>query len=271
MLRFKCCSLFCCSLFVLHLSASALAAAAAAATEPAPTVVVGAQPAPEPLQSQADVNIDRGLLLPTAMMQPAGSLTYNNYELLFHGLTYAPTEHVQISLTALPPIVEDMPLLGIVAVKAAVLTTAHVHLALQGQAGLLQSTTGANESAGILGVGALASVCLTDDCASLASASASYDLWLGDSANASSILYGGSIVARAATHVKFLLEVASARGGAGADASQNLDGILASYGLRFYGGNIAGDIAFVKPILFSSDSTGILLGLPFFNFSYRWQ
>ena len=34
------------------------------------------------------------------LRQPAGSVTYNNYELLFHGLTYAPTDRVQVSLTA---------------------------------------------------------------------------------------------------------------------------------------------------------------------------
>jgi hypothetical protein len=70
MMRFKCCSFL-----ILLLPASA----AAAATEPTPTVEGGVNASEGAPPSEADVNIDRGLLLPTAMTQPAGSLTYNNY------------------------------------------------------------------------------------------------------------------------------------------------------------------------------------------------
>src|SRR5437868_15091620 len=91
------------------------ASAAAAPDGEAPGTVVAA-PGPAPAAS-SDPNIDRGFLLPTAMNQPAGSITYNNYELLLHGLTYAFTDRVQATVTVLAPIVKDMPFFGVAAVK----------------------------------------------------------------------------------------------------------------------------------------------------------
>src|SRR5262249_54443327 len=100
--------------------------AANAQTVPAPAVdpagVVQAAPAtPAAGATSADPNIDRGFLLPTAMTQPAGSVTYNNYELLLHGVTYGITDRVQGTVTVLSPIVRDMPFVGFAAVKGRIL------------------------------------------------------------------------------------------------------------------------------------------------------
>jgi len=212
------------------------------------------------------------------MTQPKGSLTYNNYELVLHGLTYGITDNVQTSLTVMAPLVRDMPFLGTAAVKWQFLSTPRFHLALQGSASMIHvfddglSDGASTSNAYALGAGAFASYCLRDDCSSLASLSATYQLGIagsgGDTAHA--IIYGGSIVHRVARHVKLLGEVTSLATNTVADSNfDNVSGALVSYGVRLHTANIASDLGFMKPI--SGDRNDpILLGLPFINVSYRW-
>src|SRR5688572_28820601 len=96
---------------------SALAVAAPALAH-VPTVT--AQPSAAANPADLDPNLDRTFLLPPAMTQPKGSITYNNYELLLHGITYGLTDRVQISGTVLAPITEDIPFMGFAAVKGQV-------------------------------------------------------------------------------------------------------------------------------------------------------
>jgi hypothetical protein len=209
------------------------------------------------------------------MTQPAGSVTYNNYELLLHGISYGITDRVQASVTVLSPIVRDMPFVGFAAIKGRILATDRFHLALQGSLGwghAFDTTSDAN--AYTAGAGAFASYCLRSDCSSLLSASATYQLGLADGATdrAHMVIYGGSLVHRVGRHVKLLGEVTSAAGGIGvAGESENIDGVLVGYGVRFHSNDIAADVGFVKPIVADSGSDDFLLGLPFVNVSYRWQ
>lgn len=241
-----------------------------------PTTVV-AQPAPQVAPAADDPNIDRAFLEPTAMTQPAGSLTYNNYELLLHGFTYGITDRVQASVTALSPIVKDMPLLGIAAVKWQVLSMSRFHLALQGSAGLSHSFNGDNladstSNAYLLGAGAFATYCLRADCASLVSVNASYESVLAGGNMANGVVFGGAIVQRLTSHVKLLGEVTAGTSKvSGADNFSTIDGALVSYGVRFHTNRIASDVGFIKPVSFSGDSSDFLLGLPFVSVSYRWN
>ena len=244
-----------------------------------PATVVVQQPAAPSSPAAADPNIDRGFLQPTALTQPAGSLTYNNYELLLHGLTYGITDRVQVSATVLAPLVSQMPFVGVASVKWQFLSTARLHLALQGSGTMLHvsltesdAPTGtASGNAFLVGAGAFASYCLRADCSSLASLSATYQLALdGGNSTSSVVVYGGSIVHRVARHVKLLGEITSAAGGTGTSNFDNVSGALASYGVRFHNANLASDIGFMKPI-FTDSSDPFLLGLPFINVSYRWN
>ena len=244
-----------------------------------PATVVVQQPAAPASPAAADPNIDRGFLQPTALTQPAGSLTYNNYELLLHGLTYGITDRVQVSATVLAPLVSQMPFVGVASVKWQFLSTARLHLALQGSGTMLHvsltesdAPTGtASGNAFLVGAGAFASYCLRADCSSLASLSATYQLALdGGNSTSSVVVYGGSIVHRVARHAKLLGEITSAAGGTGTSNFDNVSGALASYGVRFHNANLASDIGFMKPI-FTDSSDPFLLGLPFINVSYRWN
>jgi hypothetical protein len=239
---------------------------------PPPPMAVAA---PQPLAPGVgeDPNVDRAILLPTAMTQPAGSVTYNNYELLLHGITYGVTDNIQTTFTVLAPITKDIPLLGFASVKGQLAVGDRLHLALQGTLGFATASTGNSSSVVTLGGGAFASVCLTEDCTSLLSASALYELSAWDSSSSDSarvLIYGGSLAARLTPHVKLLAEVTSGAAMSNND-STNLPGALFSYALRFHTGAIAGDVGFIKPIGKDLGGDSLLLGLPFVSFSYRWM
>jgi len=242
-----------------------------------PAQVVDAAPAsPSARGASDDPNIDRGFLLPTAMTQPAGSVTYNNYELLLHGVTYGITDRVQGSVTVLSPIVKDMPFVGFAAVKGRIVDTERFHLALQGSLGCGHSFNSSDITSDVYsaGVGALASYCLRDNCSSLVSASATYQAAFPGSFSdrTDMVIYGGSIVHGVGKHFKLLGEVASAagRGGTNNDIT-NVDGVLVGYGVRFHTDAIAADVGFLKPVTGGVTDGDFIMGLPFASVSYRWQ
>jgi hypothetical protein len=268
-----------CALLFASLVPSALASTASAQPLSATSTTAVAQPTPPGAVAgvTSDPNIDRAFLQPTAMTQPAGTITYNNYELLLHGFTYGVTDNLQTTLTVLSPISSDMPILGIGAVKWHLPAGDRVHLALQGTLGYEHPSHGSGESVYIMGAGGFASFCLRDDCSSLLSASVNYQLAVDPtvSGRAHFVIYGGSLVHRLGTHVKLLGEVTSAAVGAtpvggGQTDFENLSGVLVSYGLRFHTDSIAGDVGFVKPFVDGPDD-GLFMGLPFVSLSYRWQ
>jgi hypothetical protein len=248
--------------------ASASVAHAQAAQQTDPANVVNATPAPAATATSADPNIDRGFLLPTAMTQPAGSVTYNNYELLLHGVSYGITDRLQLSATVLAPIVKEFPFVGNASLKWQVYRGQRLHLALQGSLGGGYTSDG-DAGAFMAGLGGLTSVCIRQDCSSLLSASVTYQLISTDrDARNSGLIYGVSLVHRVGPHVKLLAEVASASLFSSGDLKGN--GGLFSYGVRFYSNNIAADIGFMKP--FGGDGADFfLMGFPFASVSYRWQ
>jgi hypothetical protein len=64
--------------------------------------------------------------------------------------------------------------------------------------------------------------------------------------------------------------VASAAGRV-AGETENIDGVLVGYGVRFHTDAIAADVGFLKPVSSGADDGDFLVGLPFVNVSYRWQ
>jgi hypothetical protein len=258
---------------LLIVAGLATPAATALAAEPPATAATGATAGAGAGRS-ADPNIDRGFLMPTAMTQPAGSLTYNNYELLLHGLTYGITDRVQLSVTALSPITRDMPFFATAAVKLRAPIGERLHLAFQGTGSYGHIfDDGDGGDLVMLGAGALGSFCLRADCSSLLSAGATYQLATasGTADEGHLIIYGASLVHRVGAHVKLLGEVASAAIYSSGDDLDNAPGLMASYGVRFHGDSLAADVGFMKPLSTDGDlNDELLLGLPFVNLSYRW-
>lgn len=244
-----------------------LTTSAARASSDEPTLAVVADSGA--LGASADPNLDRGLVLPTAMTQPAGSLTYNNYELLLHGLTYGITDRLQVSGTVLLPIVESVPFVGNVAVKGRVIASDRFHLSVQGSLAYGEIRSWQSDSVSVVGAGPLATFCLRDDCSSLLSAVVTYQLLYADGKMAHLLLYGGSLIHRVGNHVKLIVEAASASGGS--DEIESGSGLIFNYGVRFHGRMLAADVGFIKPIgAIAEHNDPFLLGIPFVNLSFRW-
>jgi hypothetical protein len=210
-----------------------------------------------------DPNLDRSFLVPTAMTQPKGSLTYSNYELALHGLTYGFTDRLQGSLTILPPYVDDIPFVAVLSVKGQVVRSDRLHLALQG------STTFASadhDSAAAFSGGTLFSACISEDCASLVSLGLTV---LFSNQDEDYILsYSGSLTQKLSEHTKLLVEMVSAAYHDDDTGYHGAPGFLLNYGIRFHGHNFAGDVGFMRPVGFEDDGN-IAMGLPFVNFTYR--
>jgi hypothetical protein len=216
-----------------------------------------------------DPNLDRSFLLPTAMTQPKSTLTYSNYELLFHGITYGITDHLQGSLTLLPPYVKDMPLIGSLALKGQIMSLEWLKIALQGSFSFTSesSSSDTNSSSSLFGLGAFASACLVDDCSSLTSFSTT--LLVPDFNQSMLLAYSGSLTQRISSHAKLLVEIASASFKDDHRDFENAPGLLINYGIRFHGKSYAADVGFMRPVGDSFYNDEFVLGLPFLNFSYR--
>lgn len=251
-----------------------MARASAAFATSDPSATISSAPPSSSAGVSDDPNLDRSFLLPTAMTQPKGTLTYNNYELLFHGLSYGLTDRLQLTATVLSPISKDIPFVGFAALKGQVVNGERVKIAGQASVGYIHvfddNSSTSNNNAFFVSGAALGSFCVQEGCHSLLSATVSLMQPLGQGADSTPIFYYGvSAIQRVGRHVKLLAEVASAAGNNSGDF-ENADGFLVNYGVRFHNQSIASDVGFMRPFATSGDAPDFILGVPFVNVSYRW-
>lgn len=221
-----------------------------------------------------DANIDRAWFGTTALTQPAGTVGFNDYELILMGLTWAPTDRLQITATFLTPIVSDMCCYGVFSAKVRLADAGRFHFALLGSFAVAsvqgvdlygEGASGERSTGWAALAGGAATVCLDESCRSLASA------WLTTGFNQYSmstewpILYGASLTF--GRHVKGLIEIDSAA--LLGDVTKAARGVLVAYGVRFTGRNIAGDIGFVRPFGEGVDMGSLAIGIPMLTFTYR--
>lgn len=226
-------------------------------------------PPPDPTPGlREDPNIDRAWFSPTAVTQPKGSFSFNDYELVFLGATYGVTDNFQLSVAFFPPLTTDLPFLGLLSGKLGFPVSDRVRLA----ASFSVAHVSEDEDEVTIGIlGAALSVCTDDPCASLFSAYAYGGFAFGEDDDSVPLVFGASLVQRLARHVKLVLDVGTAAiVGEGTD--ELADGLLVSYGVRFFSDNIAGDIGFARPIFFSDDEEDFefILGVPVATFTYRF-
>ncbi|MCC6998411.1 MAG: hypothetical protein IT370_27615 [Deltaproteobacteria bacterium] len=249
---------------------------------PAPLAVDPGPPVPMNRRGRLqDPHIDRGLIniiSPTAETQPKGSFSFTDYELFLMGITYGATDNLQVSLTTMAPITEDMPLFAIIGGKLQLLGTGNLHLALVGN--LFYGSDGDSgnsaDSASAALLGGAVSLCLDPTCASLLSGALQAGFALEtDQHGVLPYLVSVSISKTIGRRVKLLAGFDTA--GLTADGDNELaDGGLLSYGLRFFSSDIAGDVGFIKPVCLSSRfegdcDGGLVMGVPWVDFSYRWN
>lgn len=262
------------ALLAIVLSTTHLSRAHAEEEDPSDAVVAKGLPPAAPAAPAKDPNLDRGFVLPTAMTQPARSVTYNNYELLLHGVTYGITDRIQASVTALSPITSDMPVFVVGSLKGRVLSMSRFHLAVQGSLTYFDDMRGqVYRSVTSASAGAFGSFCLREDCSSLLTLSTTYSLASSgeDGSHAQGLIYGASLAHSVTPYLKLLGEVVSAGLWNASGDSAFAHGALVNYGARFHSSRMAADLGFVLPVSSDGPVNGFLLGLPFVSFSYRWS
>jgi hypothetical protein len=222
-------------------------------------------------ETPADATRDRAFLLPTADTLPAGSLVYNDYELIFMGLTYAIRDGLQITATTFIPVAPDAFTLLLGSVKWRIVSTPSFKLAILGGVGYVSSSfsDGGTDRAVLLDGGIFASQCFDVACESMLTAGAmGFDTRSSLSTNGSAIIFGGSLLARVSQHVKIIAEL-NGVAGKNQDSGWSVgDAGLLWYGLRFFGGQVAGDVGFFQPIGTSASDPGVI-GYPFLSLSVR--
>jgi hypothetical protein len=211
--------------------------------------------APSPAVAQADApdaggeedpNLDRGLFLPTAAIQPAGSVAISNYELIAFGVSVAVTERLQVSATIFAVLPYDAGRLYLGHLKWQALSSGAWRLALLGGAGYQHETihddTGgpdAGESLFLSPLGGVVSRCLGEGCHSVVSLGAHLFLRKGGGSLERTAVVAASLIGRLSPHVKVLAELVA---GGDLEDPDALDGGVPAIGLRFHGRRVAVDL-----------------------------
>jgi len=261
-------SLLVCLLGVLPPVGAAWAQVPPPPPAPPPETTVVAAPVTPGLDD--DPHVDRAWFSPTAITQPAGTASFNDWELVLLGMTYAFTDNFQVTGVVVPPLVQDMPFIGMVSAKLGASLSDRVHIAAM--AGVGYARIDDDDQGSAAGLGGAISICIDEACGSMVSAYA-YGVWFWeDTDDTFPIAFGVSLLGRIARHVKVVIEVSSA-GLLAREDSGFAEAVVVGYGVRFFTGNIAGDIGFIRPFAFDSeDEFGdeLILGVPAVTFSYRW-
>jgi hypothetical protein len=238
--------------------------------QPPAAAPIAAQPAASTVDPgvSEDANAGRSWLMPTALTPPAGTWSFSDFELLVVGIGYSPTDQLSLSLTTLLPLTDDFPLLLLANAKLQVIRSGHLRVALQGGlAHFREDLDGEATSSATAGdLGAVATLCLDDECHSHLSGFLGAGFAREDQ-SAVPFLFGGSVAYRLGRHVKLLVEADS--GFVAGEVDAVADGFLLWYGVRFTSRNIGVDLALVKPICGSDCDGGLVLGFPFVSFTFR--
>ena len=214
-----------------------------------------------------DSNSGRSWLMPTALMEPAGTWSFTDFELFMVGLGYAVTDRMSISLTTLLPIVSDMPVFLLGNAKLQVIRSGNVRVAVQGAFTYVQErSTGDNFGMSAGELGAAATLCIDSDCRSHLSGFIGAG-FAHETDSSVPFLVAGSLALSLNKHVKAIFEADSAF--IAGNINEQADGFLGWYGLRFTSEWIGVDLGFAKPICDGCGSDELPMGFPFVSFTYR--
>ncbi len=242
--------------------AAACPAALLALALAAPALADGASP----LDTRyADANSDRVILYSTAETHPAGTFYFSDYEIVLLQLGYAITDHLQISLTGVPPLVDKQPYFFDLTAKLNLYRgdTFRAALQLAGD-GLYVPQTSPSSLFGVR-AGAIGQFCLQAGC--LSSLTLNAGTFINNRANDLVPVYlAAGLIFHLSDLVKLMVEpnYAVAIGNGKIDGPT---GFLLNYGIRLSGKQFGFDLAFVRPI--GADSGSLVLGVPVLSFTYR--
>lgn len=201
-------------------------------------------------------------LAPTALTEPAGTLSASaggfattrlDSAVLSHvSLSYAATDQISISGTFVLPGQLDGLTIGAVSAKAQLFRAGRVRVALQGN---LLFATGSGDTSGAGLVGGVGTLCLDDACNSYASGYAALGLYKSSDTGLPVVLSGSAVV-QLVPHLKLIAELAtgfstSEVGGVG-------NGAVLFYGLRATHPNVGVDVGAATTLGVGRDTTDLL-------------
>ncbi len=212
-----------------------------------------------------DANSGRVFVSPTALTAPAGTWSFNDYELVIVGASYAFTDNFSVSLSGLAPITDDTPVFLIGSTKLRLLRSSGWHVAAHG-AVFYGSDDG--DGAGVATLGGAVTRCLDVDCHSLLNAYLAAGIAIDPDVDQTSVPFIASIgyVQRLTNRLKLAVE--GDFGFSTGEVNDVAEGLLLWYGARITSKNIGVDLGFARPICEDCDA-GLALGLPWIGFTYR--
>jgi hypothetical protein len=260
-----------------------LALLALLALPPPPTAAASDTPLAARLE---DPQVDQAWLSPTALTQPAGTVTLENHELLVGGVTVAPLDRLQLSLVGVLPVLRDSRLLQGVA-KLRVLDAGPLHVSLMAGGGFERALfTVAEYERPLLSAGAVASLCVSPACRGIVSLYAlanfgsetAFDSSTGGSRTRrfTKVYYGGSVVAPLSQRFKAVAEL-DIVGESHPDWPQRSNAAWVTtgmLGLRIHGRRVAGTVGLlatykVEEDWYATDSISVFVVLPAASLTVR--
>lgn len=218
-----------------------------------------------------DANAGRAFFMGTALMPPAGTWSFEDYELMLIGGSYAVTDNFQLSVTTMVPVSSKfLPVFGSAKVK--LLRAGNTHVALQGGVGGLYwneslSTGSGTKSVYVGEIGAALTQCLDADCYTHVDGFAGTGFSLQSSNSSVPLMISGALVAKLGRRVRLVLEADT--GHVIGKINDTANGVLVWYGLRFTSRQLGVDVGFTKPICQGCSDGGFPIGFPIVAFAYR--
>lgn len=226
------------------------------------------------LAKKRDASIDRGFIMSHAETLAEGELTLNSYELFLAGMSYGVTDNLELTLTTLLPIIKEMPIVLAPQVKWVFLRTDQQVMSAKLNVTFATMTNGGSGSGGTISGGL------------------SHDFYFdreGRYAMFSGLDIGGvfgsvdsewkmgeglimaanlGFSAQVADFMKVMVEAVVPA--IYADKQFEVSDVVNfTYGMRFFGEDLAVDLGFIRPLGEDMADLGLLMGLPYVAFTAR--
>jgi hypothetical protein len=239
------------------------------------TVPAFAQTSAVSTSKSRDASIDRGFLVSHAETLGEGQVALNSYELVLAGVSYGITDDVQITLTTLLPIVEQMPVVLSPQVKWALLRTDNQILTAKFNVNYATSTNSDDNISGGTISGGLSHDLYFDNEGRYAMFSGIDIGGVFGKVDSSWQMGEGMIMAanlgfsaQVSDFLKVMVEGVVPAYYAD-DTIQVSEVVNMTYGLRFFGDDLAADLGFIRPFGKDVDDMGLVMGLPYVAFTAR--
>ena len=224
-----------------------------------------------------DANAGRVAIMSTALTPPAGTWSFEDWELFLISASYAVSDQFVITATTMVPVTSEL-YWGVLSGKLQVVKQGNLRVALQGGLiGALESSTSydaannattSKTSTSALELGAAATLCIDPECFSHVDGAVVAG-FAHQSDSSVPVGFQAGFVGRISNHVRFVAEADTAH--VFGNLSGQANGFLGWYGVRFTSRQIGVDLELVRPFCSSSDCDmkTFPLGFPFVAFSYR--